>query len=130
MPDTKTASAVPHINRAVFDARCAELGATTEEDRARLIGVDRATLWRWTAGVKKPSLDAISNACTTLDLTRDALFPTPGTVRVQSIEEAAAKVAANWPALTEVQKDELSRIFAPIIRAENITRAPKQRRAA
>jgi predicted lipoprotein with Yx(FWY)xxD motif len=37
---------------------------------------------------------------------------------IRTIEEAAAEVAANWPPLTADQRDKLSRIFAPVVRAE------------
>lgn len=130
MPDTQAEPAVPRINRDALNARTAELGAHTDDSRAQLLGISRATLHRWTVGDTSPSLDAVRNACTALGLTRDELFPSPATVRIQTIDEAAAKVAANWPALTEAQKDELSRIFAPIVRAEQARAAKPQRRAA
>ena len=40
----------------VFDANAERLGATTDAAKAELIGVDRATIWRWRNGHLTPSL--------------------------------------------------------------------------
>lgn len=39
-----------HLNWTVILTRCIALGATTQRTRARLLGVNRTTLWRWRAG--------------------------------------------------------------------------------
>ena len=41
----------------VFDANAERLGATTDAEKAELIGVDRVTMWRWRNGHLTPSLN-------------------------------------------------------------------------
>jgi DNA-binding XRE family transcriptional regulator len=45
------------LNVDLFDRLAARHGATTQQERANLIGVDRATFIRWRQGYTAPSLD-------------------------------------------------------------------------
>lgn len=45
------------LNVEVFDAWAARKGATTHDQRADLVRVDRATFIRWRSGQTSPSLD-------------------------------------------------------------------------
>jgi DNA-binding XRE family transcriptional regulator len=65
--------ATPSIDFRVFDARCAELGATNETARAELAGVDRATLWRWRNEGQSPSLAKAGFIADQLGITLDQL---------------------------------------------------------
>lgn len=78
-----TATGVPYrpatvatlrIDFDVFDRECALRGATDETARARLAGVDRATLWRWRNGRYTPSLSAITRIAQRFDLSVDELI--------------------------------------------------------
>lgn len=68
MPDTVTPeqrgrSAALEFDGESFDKRCAELGATTEQSRSELAGVERSTLRRYRKGLTVPLLpDAIDFA--------------------------------------------------------------------
>lgn len=59
-----------------FEARCAELGATTEEARAALTGTDRKTLWRYRNGVHFPGLHAAIRFADSIGLTVSDLWKT------------------------------------------------------
>jgi transcriptional regulator with XRE-family HTH domain len=52
----------------IFDARAEEMGATTDAAKADLVGVDRATLWRWRKGYLTPSLDTVMAIAAKLDI--------------------------------------------------------------
>lgn len=60
---------------ALFERRCAELGATTNEQRAELAGVDWTTIWRWGRGEISPRLDAARRVAGRLEIRVDDLFP-------------------------------------------------------
>lgn len=57
----------------VFDARTAELGATTDVDRARLCDMDRTNLYRIRSG-QTPSLELAMHMAARLDLAVEDLF--------------------------------------------------------
>lgn len=86
MSDTKEAvkgfaTEADHRTRFLLDgdilaARCAELGANNDRERARVMGVSRPTLHRWRNGSESvPRLDRIDEVCSRLNLSRDILFP-------------------------------------------------------
>lgn len=50
MTETTTPARKARLNFAKIDARCAELGANTGEERARLLDTGRVSLWRWRSG--------------------------------------------------------------------------------
>lgn len=56
-PDATDATPVARLRLDVFDANTERLGAVTDAARAELLGVDRATIWRWRNGRLTPSLD-------------------------------------------------------------------------
>lgn len=68
MPDTtgteqRGRSAAVKFDGESFDQRCRELGATTEQARSELAGVERSTLRRYRKGITVPLLpDAIDFA--------------------------------------------------------------------
>ena len=73
-PDATDATPVARLRLDVFDANTARLGATTDAARAELIGVDRATIWRWRNGHLTPSLDRAMTIANLLGLAMEELF--------------------------------------------------------
>lgn len=71
-PDATSATA-PRIDFAVFDSKCAELGATSDIARAEIAGVNRTTLWRWRKGLWAPNLAVATRIAQRLDVTVDEL---------------------------------------------------------
>lgn len=62
------------LNRAVFEQLCAERNATTEDQRAALVGVDRGTIRRWIKGDVSPLLTAARHTAKRLGTTVDELW--------------------------------------------------------
>lgn len=58
----------------LYDAAAAAKGAETEEARARLCDVDRATLYRYRTGRTMPLLDAANRFAAYVDLTAADLW--------------------------------------------------------
>lgn len=108
------------MDDAVASAACAAKGATTERSRAQLMGVSVSTMRRWRDGGTPPRLDIVDMVCQNIDVTREALFPVlgnapdPHKTQADLIAEAADKIVAGWPALTEEQQAELSRVMAGV----------------
>lgn len=63
------------INTTELHAACARKGATTDRERALLMGVTVKTLYRWKRGEAPPRLDVIDRVCRNVELTRHVLFP-------------------------------------------------------
>lgn len=121
------------IDRQALAARCAKLGAFTTVEQAKLMGIDKTTLNRWTTGAHVPSTQAVEAVCERLGMSRDVLFPSMSGPRpIRPVAEVAAEIAAGWPKLDAEQREELRRIFAPILRAERTkpSKVPAPRRAA
>jgi transcriptional regulator with XRE-family HTH domain len=123
------------MDDAVARQACAARGANTERDRAALMGVSVSTMRRWREGAIPPQLTAVDKVCTRLGVTRTRLFPGLAAQpekksRNQVITEAAAKVVAGWPELTEEQRLEVARVMAPVTTAPATAPARRQRRAA
>ena len=135
VPETRSRH---RIDRRALSAICAARGITTVAGQAAALGVDRGTLYRWTVGSHTPGLDAINAAAARLDVHPSILFPTIAPEpAAKTMTEAAREIAATWPALTGTQRDELHRIFQPILLAEQVTRqsarmpvTPTRQRAA
>lgn len=82
MPATSTATARgasatanQHLDTEVFDGLTAALGATNDAARARLVDIDRKTLWRWRTGRYAPNLTVAQRIADQLGTTVDRLFP-------------------------------------------------------
>jgi DNA-binding XRE family transcriptional regulator len=58
----------------VFDANAERLGALTDAAKADLIGVDRATMWRYRNGHLTPSLDRALSIANLFGLTVEELI--------------------------------------------------------
>jgi DNA-binding XRE family transcriptional regulator len=71
---TTAALVIAALRTDVFDALTAKLGATTEVQRARLIGVDRATIRRMRERQFAPRLAIAMRMAETLGTTVDDLF--------------------------------------------------------
>lgn len=63
----------PRINFAVFDAKCAERGATNDVARARLAGVNRTTIWRWRKGLYSPDFKVATQIAHRFGISLDEL---------------------------------------------------------
>lgn len=62
------------LNVDRFDAECLLRDATSDASRAELVGVDRATVWRWRTGRQQPSLDTIAHLAATFAVSVDDLI--------------------------------------------------------
>jgi transcriptional regulator with XRE-family HTH domain len=118
------------MDDAVARAACTVRGATTERQRAALMGVSVSTMRRWREGGTPPMLSVVDMVCARLGVSRARLFPglaaepekrTQGDV----ISEAAAKVVAGWPKLTEAQRLEVARVMSAVTTAP--AESPKRR---
>jgi DNA-binding XRE family transcriptional regulator len=58
----------------VFDANAERLGAHTDADKARLIEVDRATMWRYRTGRLTPGRDKAMSIADLFGLKVEELF--------------------------------------------------------
>lgn len=63
------------FNYELFESRCADKGATTNEQKAALAGVDWSTIWRFRKGDMGPRLEVARQMAENLDTTVDELFP-------------------------------------------------------
>lgn len=77
--DERGTPATPAVQfqNEIFDARTAELGATTEVERARLAGVDRSTLYRYRYGKTVPLMPEAMRFAKTVGLTVADLWQEP-----------------------------------------------------
>ncbi|HET8682052.1 MAG TPA: helix-turn-helix transcriptional regulator [Micromonosporaceae bacterium] len=73
-PATDATQPATRLRIDIFDRRAEALGAETDADKARLIGVDRVTLWRYRSGRLVPSLDRAMTIANILGLAVDELF--------------------------------------------------------
>lgn len=74
-PKRGTSAAPPIVLRdEVFDALTAERGATNDSERARLVGINRATLYRLRKHRFAPRMDVAHRIAERLDTTVDQLF--------------------------------------------------------
>ena len=67
-------SRTPRFNNELFDLRCAALGATSEEQRAALVGIDPSTLYRFRRGRIGPRLEVARRIAERLGVTVDDLW--------------------------------------------------------
>ncbi|MGW9196099.1 helix-turn-helix domain-containing protein [Micromonospora chersina] len=67
--------ASPPFNGELFDERCAELGATSEVQRAALVGVSIPTLHRFRKGEMGPRLTVARRFARRLNVSVDDLWP-------------------------------------------------------
>lgn len=81
MPDAQTRelraipSASARLNWPLIRARCTELGARTNRDAARIMGMAPRTLDRLRYGSAATSIEAVLQAQEALDLSLDDMFP-------------------------------------------------------
>ncbi|HWB36325.1 MAG TPA: hypothetical protein VHA75_09895 [Rugosimonospora sp.] len=73
---------VRRLNRVLFDSLTEKLGATTVDERAALVDVHRATLYRWYGGPFTGGLSQADQIAAKLRVPFDELFPV--------VEDAAA----------------------------------------
>lgn len=71
--DTSAASPV-RLRGDIFDQLTSLKGATTDPERARLVGIDKATLSRWRTRRFTPSLEHALRVAEELGTTVDELF--------------------------------------------------------
>lgn len=64
------------VNRDLFLSACAAKGATTEKDRAALIGTTPKMTYNYTSGRVEPRLTTARNIATRLGVSVDDLWPT------------------------------------------------------
>jgi DNA-binding XRE family transcriptional regulator len=62
------------VHWPAFDKAAEDLGASTDEEKASLVGVNRTTLYRWRTGVMRPSLGRALDLAHRLRLDLDQLF--------------------------------------------------------
>lgn len=74
-PQQSATDASPPLNGELFDERCAELGATSEVQRAALVGVSTVTLHRFRKGEMGPRLAVARRFARRLSVSVDALWP-------------------------------------------------------
>lgn len=67
--------AIPPFNGELFDRRCAELGATSEVQRAALVEVSVTTLHRFRKGDMGPRLSVARRFASRLCVNVDDLWP-------------------------------------------------------
>lgn len=67
--------AIPPFNGDLFDRRCAELGATSEVQRAALVDVSVTTLHRFRKGDMGPRLSVARRFASRLTVSVDDLWP-------------------------------------------------------
>ena len=63
------------FNSELFDERCEALSATTEAEKAALVGVNEVTLWRFRKGHTQPNLRDARKVAQRLAVTVDELWP-------------------------------------------------------
>lgn len=96
MPDAQTHelratySASARLNWPLVWARCAALGARTNADAARLMGMAPRTLDRLRYGTAGTKLEAVLHAQEVLGLSLDEMFPQPTRRRRVLDRQAAA----------------------------------------
>lgn len=73
-PDATDATSGARLRLDVFDANAERLGATTDAEKAHLIGVNRITLWRYRTGRLTPSLARAYTIAGVLGVTVDDLI--------------------------------------------------------
>lgn len=71
--DTSAASPV-RLRGEVFDELTSRKGATSDPERAQLVGISKATLSRWRGRKFTPSLEHALRVAEKLDTTVDELF--------------------------------------------------------
>ncbi|MDG4791920.1 helix-turn-helix transcriptional regulator [Micromonospora sp. WMMD1102] len=96
MPDAQTSelraipSASARLNWPLIRARCAELGARTNRDAARLMGMAPRTLDRLRYGSAATSIETVLQMQEMLGLSLDDMFPRPAKRRRSSLTDKAA----------------------------------------
>lgn len=81
--------AIPPFNGELFDRRCAELGATSEVQRAALVGTNVTTLHRFRKGDMGPRLSVARRFARRLSLSVDDLWSDVEESATTSQEHAA-----------------------------------------
>jgi transcriptional regulator with XRE-family HTH domain len=59
----------------IFDQHAEALGASSDAEKAALIGVDRITLWRYRTGRQNPTLERAMYIAERIGCDLHALFP-------------------------------------------------------
>jgi transcriptional regulator with XRE-family HTH domain len=67
--------ATPRLNTALFDQRSEAKGASSETEKAALVGIDPSTLWRFRRGEIGPRLEVARRMAERLEVTVDELWP-------------------------------------------------------
>lgn len=75
IPSGMSATAASRLNVDLFDQLTRELGAEDDSARARLLDVDRATIFRWRKGRYAPRHEVATRIARKLGTTVDELFP-------------------------------------------------------
>lgn len=73
-PQPPATDAITPFNGELFDTRCEDLGATTEKDKAALVGVDVTTLHRFRKGSMSPRLVVARRFARRLGVSVDELW--------------------------------------------------------
>ncbi len=71
--DTSAASPI-RLRSDIFDDLTGRLGAASDPERAQLVGISKATLWRWRTRRFTPSLEQALSVAERLGTTVDELF--------------------------------------------------------
>lgn len=112
------------MDRDAAERACAARGATSARQRAALMGISTATMYRYFEGRTPPKLDTVDTVCRNLGLSREVLFPglaaAPSSAeqsQEQRVAEYANKIAASWPKLPAWRRLEVIRIMSPFTTA-------------
>lgn len=68
----------PHIDLDVYLAACKAKGALTEEDRARLLGMPRRSIYRYEKSTVQPLLTTAQWIAGRINVTVEELWPAAG----------------------------------------------------
>lgn len=74
-PHQPATDAIPPFAAVLFDRRCEQLGASTEREKAALVGVDVTTLHRFRKGDMGPRLQVARRFARRLSVSVDDLWP-------------------------------------------------------
>lgn len=78
-PPRDTGATAPSIRWAVVERECRARGATTDDARAELLGIDRRTVIRWRHGQTSARLATVMQVARVLGVSLDALIGSEAT---------------------------------------------------